>query len=229
MQIIRYSEKKLHSGLSDGEKRFGHLFPPGSIWRKEFYSFLLFVQLSQFSCGGIAIAVSLSHRIADGATLFSFLSYWASLSNNSIDQDKQVHLHPCFVHKLQPGSYDNDLIPTKASYPKMHWITAEILFPNSMIVKLKAELELQDKLHGVYQKYTRTELVTELLYRCTRLASGTSNSGAYPKAVMLQTVNMKPLIDPPLPRTSLGNLFTFNHIPTSTISELELSPLIGCM
>ncbi|KAL8108301.1 hypothetical protein AgCh_024670 [Apium graveolens] len=165
-------------GLSkDEEEGFGHLFPPCSIWDKVSCSPLMLVQLNHFSCGGIAIAVCLAHRIADGRTLFSFLSYWASLSCNPGDEEKLVQLAPYFVHGLLPNSYDDDFVMTDDLPPEKNWITTEIVFYNSKIAELKA-------------------------------------------------VNMRPLIDPPLPKTSVGNLIIPCHISASTMKEKELHSLV---
>ncbi|XP_074346251.1 diaboline synthase-like [Apium graveolens] len=188
----------------------------------------MLVQLSQFSCGGIAIAASLSHRIADASTLLSFLIYWASLTRNSSDEDKLVHLHPWFVHDLLPaGSFDDDLAAPQFVIPEKNWITREITFHNSKIAELRAELEFKDKVHGVEGdvNYTRNDLVTAILYRCL-VAAASSNSGVHHKSVLLQVVNMRPLIDRPLPKTSVGNLVTLNPVLTSTMSETELKPLV---
>ncbi|KAI3522215.1 hypothetical protein L1887_11699 [Cichorium endivia] len=38
------------------------------------------VQLNHFACGGMGVAVSMSHIIGDGCTLGSFVNYWASVS-----------------------------------------------------------------------------------------------------------------------------------------------------
>lgn len=214
----------------DEEKGVGHLFSPGSIWGTVLNSCLMFVQLNHFSCGGLAIAVSLSHRIADACTLLSFLTYWASLTRNSSNDDKQVHVHPCFVHELLHQSSVNDnLGATQISFPEKHWITREIVFHNSNIAQLKADYEKENKLRGAIDdhNYTRNELVTALLYRCALVANATSNFGAYPKSVLFQAVNMRPLIAPPLPKTSVGNLIIFSDIPTSTINETKLSSLLG--
>ncbi|KAL8108300.1 acyltransferase-like [Apium graveolens] len=217
--------------VKDEEEGFGHLFPPCSIWHKVSCSPLVLVQLNHFSCGGIAIAVCLSHRIADASTLLSFVTYWASVSHNPSDEEKLVQLAPCFVQGLLPNSYDDDFVAKEVLLPEMNWITAEMLFYNSKIAELKANQEKQDKLNGVVaeQNYTRNELVTALLYRCALAAAAKSNSGAYPHSVLFRTVNMRPLMDPPLPKTSVGNLVVANHILASTMEETELHSLVGQM
>ncbi|KAL8133116.1 hypothetical protein AgCh_008543 [Apium graveolens] len=107
----------------------------------------------------------------------------------------------------------------------------EVVFPNSKIAQLKANQEMQDKRDGVVsdQKYTRNELVTALLYRCSVAAATSSNSGVYINSVLFQTVDMRSLLDPPMPKTTVGNLFALNHIPTSTMSETMLNPMVRQM
>lgn len=104
-----------------------------------------------------------------------------------------------------PHSYDDDFVAAEVFLPERNWITTEIVFHNSKIAELKANQEKQDKLHGVVanQNYTRNELVGALLDRCALAAAATTKSGTYPDSVLFRAVNMRPLIDPPLPKNIL--------------------------
>ncbi|WOH04872.1 hypothetical protein DCAR_0624284 [Daucus carota subsp. sativus] len=212
----------------DEEDGYGHLCPPGTIWGNLSSSRnLMAVQLNYFSCGGIAIAVSLSHSIGDALTFLSFLSYWANLCRDPDNEEKLVLLSPTFLQSA--ASCDDDFYSIEFPIPEKFWITTEIVFPNSKIAKLKAEVERQDRRDGLNQNYTRNELVTAFLYRCAVGAATASNSGAYTKSVLMHTVNMRPLLDPPLPKTSVGNLIAMNHVPTTTMNETGLNTLIAQM
>ncbi|XP_074369390.1 diaboline synthase-like [Apium graveolens] len=241
-QGVQFYEARIACTLSEILKRaaakeeqegFGHLFPPGSVWANANVSdsCLVVVQLNHFSCGGIAIAVNFTHRTVDGSTLLSFLNYWASLSRNPSDEENLVHLHPHYVYELLPQSCNENVIATQASFPQKHWITMEVVFPNSKIAQLKANQERQDKRDGVVsdQKYTRNELVTALLYRCSVAAATSSNSGVYTNSVLFQTVDMRSLLDPPMPKTTVGNLFVLNHMPTGTMSEIMINSMVRQM
>lgn len=46
---------------------------------------LVSVQVSSFSCGGVAVCLRISHRIADGFTIASFVSAWSTASRVGID------------------------------------------------------------------------------------------------------------------------------------------------
>ncbi|KAL7199792.1 hypothetical protein ACSBR2_021986 [Camellia fascicularis] len=60
---------------------------------------LLAIQLSMFECGGLAIGVSIAHRIADASTLSTFLNAWAIASRVGIDN---VTVHPSFNSVFVP-------------------------------------------------------------------------------------------------------------------------------
>ncbi|XP_055835298.1 acylsugar acyltransferase 3-like [Solanum dulcamara] len=49
----------------------------------------LVVQLSQFNCGGLAVSVCISHKIADGYSVGQFLKDWASTA-----RDHQLDFKP---------------------------------------------------------------------------------------------------------------------------------------
>ncbi|XP_030518325.2 acetyl-CoA-benzylalcohol acetyltransferase-like [Rhodamnia argentea] len=53
---------------------------------------LVVVQITTFTCGGMAVGLCISHRIADVTTISSFMSTWAMACRGSI----QKVIHPCF-------------------------------------------------------------------------------------------------------------------------------------
>ncbi|WOG83573.1 hypothetical protein DCAR_0102750 [Daucus carota subsp. sativus] len=222
------------NNIVKGDKFSGHLFPPNSIWDEvpNQDSSLVRVQLNHFDCGGIAIAASVSHKLSDALTVCSFLRYWANVSRHSGDHPKLLDLCPQFQYDLMPKSCYDDSVTTKIVCPPKHWITKEIVFHNKNIETLKATARLKDKLDGVVedQKYTRNELVTALLYKCSvAAAAATSKSGEYAPSVLFQTVNMRRMMEPKVPETSVGNIVTPIHIPTTTESETMLNNLIRKM
>ncbi|KAL3585187.1 hypothetical protein D5086_012054 [Populus alba] len=54
---------------------------------------LVMVQFNMFECGGLAIGISIAHRIADAFTIGTFISAWATACR--IGSDK-VHCRPSF-------------------------------------------------------------------------------------------------------------------------------------
>ena len=214
----------LEKEAEKSEAGLGHLFRHESIWDEvsgEDPSLLL-VQLNYFTGGGMAVAVSLSHRIGDACTLCTFITYWAHLTRHSGDHEKIGHLSPHFS-QMPPYCEGDSVIPV-SSLPKKFWITKEIVFRNSMIRNLKAKIG-----SSCQEKYTRNELVTALLYRSVVTVLAKQDSGVFATTVLAQAVNVRSIVDPPLPLSSVGNWFTINHIPTSTQSELMLNSLVERM
>ncbi|XP_017220765.2 deacetylvindoline O-acetyltransferase [Daucus carota subsp. sativus] len=219
--------------VREEEEGLGHLFPPCTIWNRvtEMHSgILMHVQLSHFTCGGIAIAVTLHHHLGDALTILSFLRYWANLSLHSRDHQKLLHLVPQLVYELMPPCDHGDSIIDFPLADK-NWITKEVTFPNTNLAKLKAVVENEDKLDGVVedQKYTRNEILTALLYRCFVAAAAETNAVAENKSVLCRAVNVRRMLDPPLPETSVGNFIVANFVPTSTESETKYRTLVAQM
>lgn len=58
---------------------------------------LLAIQVTMFKCGGLAIGVCISHRIADAATLSMFLEAWGATTNlNKKEYYQEAQIFPCF-------------------------------------------------------------------------------------------------------------------------------------
>ncbi|KAM0002602.1 putative vinorine synthase [Helianthus debilis subsp. tardiflorus] len=97
-------------------------FPFGRVWR---YSnpgahdiqtdtvIPLVVKVNHFECGGVAVAVSLSHKIADACSMIHFLKDWAKLtrvcSKNEKYEDVPIS-HTSFLLKTQTLKYPNFLL-----------------------------------------------------------------------------------------------------------------------
>ncbi|KAL3746109.1 hypothetical protein ACJRO7_015115 [Eucalyptus globulus] len=45
------------------------------------------VQANFFDCGGMGISICISHKIADGASVSSFLNAWSKIANNGVDSE----------------------------------------------------------------------------------------------------------------------------------------------
>ena len=228
----KLSEVLEKAPVKEEEEGLGHLFPACTIWNhssKMYPGVVMHVQLSHFTCGGVAIAVTLHHHLGDALTLCSFLRYWANLSLHSGDHKKLLHLCPRLVNELLPPSDDDSI--KNISYPDKNWTTKEVVFPNRKLAELKVVVGNEDKLDGIAedQKYTRNELLTALLYRCLVAAVAETNTGADKGSVLIRGVNVRPMLDPPLPETSVGNIVTLNYIPTSTESETKYRTLVARM
>ncbi|KAM7497854.1 hypothetical protein LguiA_022268 [Lonicera macranthoides] len=173
-------------------------------------SSLMVVKLSHFDCGGIAIAVCLSHRVADAYTLSTFLTYWAAVTRQT---SEQVLPHVILSPPNDPVTMQE--IPP----PKKNWVTRKFVFQNTKIAQLKSMVAL----FGV-QNPTRFEVLAALLYRCAMTAAK-SSSGISSPSILLYAMNMRTKMVPQLPKTSVGNFMWHVRIPTTTENGSNLNVL----
>ncbi|KAJ9555427.1 hypothetical protein OSB04_010041 [Centaurea solstitialis] len=99
---VAFVEASIDSTLLDFFKHSQHedldqFFPYGRIWNKNCSGqdlqsdgvVPLAVQVSHFECGGVALALSFSHKIADGSSLVRFLNDWAKMTRFCSSEQKQ--------------------------------------------------------------------------------------------------------------------------------------------
>ncbi|XP_034694202.1 stemmadenine O-acetyltransferase-like [Vitis riparia] len=174
---------------------------------------LLLIQITFFSCGGIAIGMRVSHKVSDLHGISAFLNDWATMARKS-GEEISAELTPFFP----PG---DSLSMPEAKLYKGSLVKKRFVFEAVKLGALKA-MATQS---GV-ENPTRVEVVAALIYRCAVAASKVS-SGSLKPSVLLQTVNMRKRIVPPLPEKSFGNMVWFYSIHTARESEIEFHALVG--
>ncbi|KAK9927295.1 hypothetical protein M0R45_024486 [Rubus argutus] len=193
-------------------------FVPFHPFRKETESHddlpLLAVQVSVFACGGIAIGVSLSHKIFDGDTANNFLKSWAAVFRG--DPDKTL-LHT----NMYQGSLSfpaKDGIPEKSIafmdslwFEEKHYVTRRFVFNAKEIETLRDKAKSE-----VVPNPTRVETLTCFLWKHATAASryGSTSRRA---SIVAHAVNMRPRLKPSMSETAIGNIFWWAiaaNIPT---------------
>ncbi|KAL9170169.1 hypothetical protein ABFS82_04G126700 [Erythranthe guttata] len=162
----------------------------------------LAVQATSFKCGGIAIGVCISHRIADAATLSSFITHWSATAR----RDQPNLISPLFNSALLfPPQNTPDFKPNFSSLsvqkplsPK--FTTKRFTFTKSSIDSLKSIVtEYSPKiLHP-----SRIEVVTAFLW--SRCAAAKGLGGTH-RSLAFHPVNLRGKI-PSLTEYSFGNIF----------------------
>jgi len=100
---------------------------------------LLAVQVNLFNCGGLVIAIQISHIVADAFTLATFLNEWANTSLTGKTKDclpSFGHLSSLFPTTLRSGT---QFLPPSNRGPKT--ITRRFEFDALAITKLKNTIE----------------------------------------------------------------------------------------
>ncbi|XP_055835299.1 acylsugar acyltransferase 3-like [Solanum dulcamara] len=177
----------------------------------------LVVQLTHFNCGGLAVSVCISHKIADGYSIGQFLKDWASTT-----RDDQLDFKP------SPWFGANSLFPSKLDDPPIvNGITREpqrlskaYHFSSSNLGRLKDMVVATNS--GVVHNPTSIEVATALVHKCAVVSSSTllstdenhppTTTSMFKPSLLWQVMNLRP----PLPLNAIGNgTYYFTAIATS--------------
>ncbi|KAI3836062.1 hypothetical protein MKW98_016366 [Papaver atlanticum] len=127
----------------------------------------LAVQVNLFDCGGIAISVCLSHKIADGSAQMTFLNSWAATAR--LAPDKQI-VYPTFdsadIFPALPPGVQVSSLESDDSLQGQNVVTKRFLFSASKITALRARIATESSSSDILSKYpTRTEAVSALVWK----------------------------------------------------------------
>ncbi|KAI3739127.1 hypothetical protein L2E82_29521 [Cichorium intybus] len=232
--IEAHNDNPLSDFLQHSEHEdLDQLFPDDMIWLKSNHkgdingtTAPLFVQVNHFSCGGVAVAVSLSHKIADGTSIFNFFHHWAAMTRSRAEEHHDLsHMNPIFI------PYKNRNVNLPKNLPdrsKGDYVTRSFVFPNSKINDLKAKITSMTMESGEpITNPTRAEALTWLIHKCAVTAASKSNSGIIKPTGVCHAMNLRNNLVEPLPETSVGNLYLPLQFPTVNESELTPNYIIG--
>ncbi|CAN6550874.1 unnamed protein product [Malus baccata var. baccata] len=178
------------------------------------------VQLNIFECGGIALGLCISHKIADALSFFNFIKTWAATARQQSD-----HLVcPQFVSaKLFPPKNISGYSP-RVGITKENIVTRMFVFEASKIEALKSKYGAGDhskSLENHQKPPSRVEALSAFIW--SRFMAATQvKSDIAPKRIyaIVHAVNLRTRIDPPLPEHSFGNLYRIAMtIPSLDIGE----------
>ncbi|XP_038696942.1 stemmadenine O-acetyltransferase-like [Tripterygium wilfordii] len=159
---------------------------------------LLVVQANFFKCGGMAIAICLSHRVADGLSFFTFVNTWASMAHNSAEDHNVVQPQFSIGPSLFPP-LDSSLPPFE--FPRGKCIMRRFVFDGSSIAALKGSTA-----SSTVQRPSKAEAVTALLWKCA-IAASSSVHGVLPRqSICYRAVDLRRRFSPRLSDYAVGNL-----------------------
>lgn len=203
----RYLEAKFNGLLStfleqQKDEALTSRFLPAEIGSPEAGTWpLLVVQATFFDCGGVAIGVCVSHKLADAATLGIFLKTWACTAV----PDFYAASH------FYPGNNLSFAPPTSMAPKQMEKSVAKrYVFDKSKIAALKAKTA-----SDTVKQPTRVEVVTALVWRCLMgsasqsTSSGSSSTAPVKKprySLLMQCADLRKRVEPPFSQNSVGNL-----------------------
>ncbi|KAJ6721610.1 F21J9.9 [Salix viminalis] len=178
----------------------------------------LLVQASFFDCGGLAIGVNLSHKIADAATLASFIKCWAAAARCS---STEVISSPVFMGASIFPQMDLPIPMLPVDLIQGEAVLKRFVFEAPKITALRAKA-----ISASVPNPTRVESVTALIWKCAMSASR-SNLGVPRKAVLSLGVNIRKRLVPALPDSYGGNYVGSISPRMEDHDDLELQGIVS--
>ncbi|XP_060174386.1 acyltransferase Pun1-like [Lycium barbarum] len=187
------------------------LFPQGLPWSNCEGRGLVVVQLSYFSCGGIAISMCISHKIGDGCSGYNLFRDWSEITRDPNFTKPSLHYVEQSV--FPPPSSGPFIAPLFMSN-KHDCVQRRYIFSNEKLLNLKNTVAAESEV----QNPTRTEVVSALIFKCA-VAAAKANSTFFQPPSMVQAVDLRAQIG--LPPNAIGNLLTI--CPTSITNEENMT------
>jgi hypothetical protein len=219
---VEYQESHIRCTLAELLKKYeddcdlDSVFPPNSAWESfDNDSSPLIVRVNYFDCGGVAIAVCMSHMMGDAGTTSDFMHYWAATSRQSPDK--------VLPHYLPLPSNDDDFNESPYGVKNLSIKRRRYLFKNSDIAKLKSKV-----FSSTGQNPTRFEFLATLFYKAA-LTADKSIYGSFRPSVLSHPVNMRPKLVPPVPENTVGNWIWRHSLRAKTESGTSWTALIDEM
>ncbi|KAL9235155.1 hypothetical protein vseg_009942 [Gypsophila vaccaria] len=176
------------------------LYPPGENLQRS--GIHLAIQVNVFACGGFAIGWYHTHKVTDGVSTATFFRHWAALVNGDAAQakpdfDSGVTFFPSFLGEDKPVTPESNEANSNPFFSNRN-VVRSFVFKNEAIAELKAKSG-SDQLPNP----SRFEAVSGFLWKQILLAASANEEG---RSMLSVVVDIRPKTDPPMPKTSIGNL-----------------------
>ncbi|KAL4579058.1 hypothetical protein LXL04_015193 [Taraxacum kok-saghyz] len=155
------------------------------------------VQVNVFECGGIAIGLCISHKIIDGAALFTFLKAWTNMARGSEEIVYPNLTSPSLFPAKSSWLRDTSMVLTQSFLKQGKGCTKRFVFGSDAIARLRA-------MAGVKQP-TRVEVVSGLIWKSAMAASKDAN-GVCKSSSLSHFVNLRSKLADSLSKHFIGNL-----------------------
>ncbi|KAK3001977.1 hypothetical protein RJ639_022286 [Escallonia herrerae] len=173
------------------------------------------VQLNLFECGRIAIGLCVSHKIMDLGSFITFMKCWAGTTKGSTETAFPVYnaaslFPPCERLPMEFFSSRQSLLVEEGKC-----VMKRFVFNAAAISTLQERAKSQPVPYP-----SKVSVVSCFIWKSAMVASRASNSSKRP-SLLLQAVNMRPRMVPPLTPSTIGNIFWFASAQCD-VSEREI-------
>ncbi|MED6217306.1 hypothetical protein PIB30_016495 [Stylosanthes scabra] len=164
------------------------------------------VKVSEFKCGGVALGVCLSHKIADGETTASFLNAWAKTARDLFNEVEPPQMDASLIFPSRGIEWALNSLMVGEGGGNEKLVTKCFLFSAMDLSRLRVRF-------GSFNA-TRVEAVTTLIWKsaiqAAKASSGDDESKRTLKASLVcHALNIRNRMVPPLPKNMFGNLWLF--------------------
>ncbi|KAK1359234.1 Acetyl-CoA-benzylalcohol acetyltransferase [Heracleum sosnowskyi] len=191
---------------------------------------LVFIQVNTFRCGGVAVAVRGSHKIADAVTGMAFINAWASASRVGVHEV----IPPSFVLPskipVRPSSGIFKLVPHVDANSKL--VTQRYVFNKNAIsalkLKAKAPVGNDNSRENANQFWvSKVEVVSAIIWKAL-ISIAREKHGHLIPSVMVQNLNLRGRTSPLMPDNTCGNFYSVATArSTPDQSNIELHFLVA--
>ncbi|XP_054804607.1 acyltransferase Pun1-like [Prosopis cineraria] len=188
------------------EEHLNMLFPDELPWKKVDPRGPLFaVQVNHFVCRGMAISVCVSHKVADGNTIFNFVQDWATITRKfESSDDKKEGEETVIIPRFDVASiFPLGDLPSypELDIPKDNIICKRFILDASLIQSPKAMISQKVK------NPTRVQVASALLYKSAVSALSSSFKSPINQPTRLCSwANLRTRMSPPVYEKTIGNL-----------------------
>ncbi|KAA8533258.1 hypothetical protein F0562_033209 [Nyssa sinensis] len=187
---------------------------------------LLAIQVNIFGCGGIAVGLCISHKIADALSLFMFINGWAATARGDSDI-----VSPNFgLATIFPPRKLSGFKPGTGIY-KDKCVTKRFVFNSSMIAFLKRKYTNSIYAENARSRPSRTEALSAFIWSRFVAATQGKEEEEEPSKRLInmvcQLVNLRTRTDPPLPENYFGNIVSFPMATPSMDSKEDCYGVIN--
>ncbi|KAI5676383.1 hypothetical protein M9H77_07333 [Catharanthus roseus] len=179
---------------------------------------LLAVQINFFDCGGIALGVKMSHKVADGTSLVTFMNAWGAMTSSCTRDENISQFSFGTIANLFPPRDLSSFNSMKSTGITNENVLKRLLFSKEKLQKLKHSVSSASG--SKIQDPTRVEVVSSFIWRHF-IEMKKSKIGNEKKIVgAVHAVNLRPRMNPPLPNHAFGNFWRhIMAIPTIVLSN----------
>jgi hypothetical protein len=177
-----------------------------------------FIQVTRFNCGGLVVAVCSNHTLADGKSLFHFMTAWSDLSRTG-KTDKVMDHNRGAIQSSTPRPLPSEFVLTLA-HPERRMKCYEV---NASVVE-ELKREVKESADGAY--VSTNDCIYAHLWKSVSSLPYSINAGK--DIGMASIVEGRERFYPqPVPNL-LGNVWTFMtppRIPTADLVKMPVSAI----